>query len=441
MLPIWLYQGRAMLKHQIARRVTIKVENLPYHPDFLDFLYHAHQQKRPLYLVTASNISIARQVAAHLGIFTDIIASDEKINLKGQTKGLMLKQRFGERQFSYAGNDASDLAVWQYASTAIVVNGNTKLQQKAALLTELEQIYQQNNSVIKSLPKILRVHQWVKNVLIFIPLLASHLFTDIGLVIDVFLAFLAFCLVASAGYIINDIIDLDVDRQHHNKKQRAFASGQASIQFGLLLIPVLLMMAFALSSLLPLSFSMVLIFYFALTLSYSLWLKSIVLVDAFCLAFLYTLRVIAGVAAASSFILTYWLLAFSMFLFLCLAFVKRYSELLQMQKLNKKQAKGRGYLTTDLSILANIGVSSGYISVLVLALYISNERVRTLYETPDLLWLVCLLMLYWVSYVWLMTHRDLMHDDPIVFALKDRVSHITALFMGLIVGISSLGLF
>ncbi|WP_103920842.1 UbiA family prenyltransferase [Candidatus Venteria ishoeyi] len=438
MLPVWLSRGRATLKHEIALRVEIEVRTLPYHEPFLNFLKQAHAQQRPLYLVTASNILIARKIAEHLNLFSDVIASDKHTNLKGKSKGLALKQRFGEKQFAYAGNDTSDLAVWQYACTAIVVNAGKKLQAKVQRMIKLEQVYPSNIHLIKILPKVLRIHQWVKNFLIFIPLLAAHRLTDIELLTSICLAFLAFCLVASAGYVINDIVDLEVDRQHHTKNQRPFASGEVPILYGFLLIPILLGLSAILVSFLPLMFGVILILYFSLTLSYSLWLKCIVLVDVFCLALLYTLRVIAGVVALQGFNLSYWLLAFSMFLFLCLAFVKRYSELLHAHKLNKKQAEGRGYITDDLSILANIGISGGYISVLVLALYINSQEVRLLYQTPDLLWLVCLLLLYWISYIWVITHRGLMHDDPVVFALRDRNSYLVVLLMGVVVVIASL---
>ncbi len=274
---------------------------------------------------------------------------------------------------------------------------------------------------LSALLRLLRPHQWSKNVLLLVPLLAAHGAGGPRALTSTLLALVAFCLCASSVYIVNDIVDLEADRAHPRKRRRPLASGAVAVPAACALAPVLLGGAAVVSLFLPLKFQLVLGSYWLITMAYSLRLKGIVLVDAICLAALYTLRVIAG-AGAAGVALSFWLLIFSIFLFLSLAFVKRYAELDGLRRSSQLKAAGRGYHVEDLSVLQSFGTAAGYLSVLVLALYINSPDIESLYHRPKVIWLLCVLLLYWISRVWMKAQRGSMHDDPVVFALKDRVS-------------------
>jgi 4-hydroxybenzoate polyprenyltransferase len=295
-----------------------------------------------------------------------------------------------------------------------------------------EQAIVRRRSFVKLLLKAMRVHQWVKNILIFVPLLMAFQILDVNLAIRAAGAFIAFSLMASGTYLFNDLMDLEADRAHPTKRHRPFASGALSVRWGQVLIPALVGAGLVIGWFLSVPFLIVLVGYTIITLTYSLRLKRLVLVDVLVLAGLYTWRIFAG-AIAAGVALSAWLLAFSMFMFFSLALLKRTSELLEMRAEGKLKASGRGYHVDDLSQLTIFGSTSGYISVLVLALYINSDAVRALYHRPEALWLICPLILYWVSRVWLIGHRGQMHSDPIVFALKDRVSYgVGAIVVGLL---------
>lgn len=439
-VPFWLARGRSVLKAEIARRIVFDAESLPFHEDFLASLRQQKSDGRALYLVTASHQRIAQPIAEHLELFDGVIASDDDANLKGETKGRVLRERFPEG-FAYAGNAASDLKVWREAKSAVLVNVPRAVSRQAREFTSVEREFPPGKSWLHHLPATLRIHQWVKNLLIFVPLLASHQLNQPLLLGQLVIAFFAFSLVASSAYVWNDLLDLEADRHHRSKRKRPFAAGNVPIPVGLAVSTAALVLAVGMSVVLlsPL-FVVVLVGYYLLTMGYSLWLKRVVLVDVFSLALLFTVRVVAGVAAMDPQVLSHWLLSFSVFFFLCLAFVKRHSEMLALRLQQKREAKGRGYVADDLEILANLGVASGFVSVLVLALYINSAEVRMLYTTPDFLWLVCLLFLYWISRVWIIAHRGLMHDDPIVFAIRDRTSYLVLGVMTLIILLAKYGL-
>ena len=271
----------------------------------------------------------------------------------------------------------------------------------------------------------LRLHQWLKNILIFVPLLSSHQVTNLPQLGHAALAFVLFGLCASGGYILNDLLDLEDDRHHTTKRHRPFAAGRLSIMAGMIACPLLIGAAFAGAlALLPSPFAAAMAAYALLTLAYSLYLKRQMALDVIALALLYTLRVIAG-GVVLQLPLTFWLLAFSMFMFLSLAFAKRYAELhdaLQRGQLDK--ARGRDYAPGDLSVISSLGATSGYLSVVILALYIHDPATQSLYGAPHLIWLACPVLLYWVTRVWILTHRGDMHEDPVVFAFHDRLSII-----------------
>lgn len=421
-MPRWLAQGKAALKRRLAERTGFDPASLPYHRELVDWLQGQRRQGRRLVLCTAADHSIAAAVADHLGIFDEVIASDGRRNLSGASKAALLERRFGGGGFDYAGNAPVDLAVWQRARRAVLVNANRRLAGAAARCCEIEQVFPPGSRPSPvTLLRMLRVHQWLKNLLLFVPVLAAHQFTDVGVWYRLLLAFCAFNLCASSVYIGNDLLDLDSDRQHPRKAGRPFAAGMVPPWVGLALGPVLLAASVALGSLVGGAFLAVLAAYFALTSAYSLGLKRLPLVDCLTLAVLYMLRVVAG-AAAAGMSLSFWLLAFSVFLFLSLAFVKRYAELRMLSLDGKDRAHGRGYATADAPLLQIQGMASGYVAVLVLALYLDSEAVLRLYRNPEFVWGAVLAVLFWINWIWLAAHRGRMHDDPLVFAVKDRTS-------------------
>jgi 4-hydroxybenzoate polyprenyltransferase/phosphoserine phosphatase len=418
---IWLLRGKAALKAEIAARVVLNAASLPYNTQLVEWLKLEREAGRSLWLCTATHSTLAERVAEHLGIFDGVLASDGQSNLAGGAKAQRLIERFGARGFDYCGNERRDLAVWSHANGAIVVAAGAPLERAAAGVTSVLRSFPSQASFLRAAIRALRPHQWVKNALIVVPLLAAHGSRDAHSVLAVVLAAVAFCACASSVYILNDLLDLEADRAHQRKRKRPFASGDLSIAAGLALFPVLLALGAVISLLLPVKFQLVFAGYYALTCAYSFGLKGRVIVDAMALAGLYTIRVIAG-AAAASVPLSFWLLLFSMFLFLSLAFVKRYAELDAMRRRQGLRAAGRGYHVEDLAVLQSLGSAAGYLSVLVLALYINSPEVTALYARPKMIWLLCVLVLYWISRVWMKAQRGEMHDDPVVFALKDRPS-------------------
>ncbi len=436
LVPFWLLKGKAYLKHQIASRAELDVSTLPFHHDFLEYLREQHAKGRRLVLATASNDKFAKQIALHLGLFEAVHASDELTNLSANKKLHRLCEYYGNKLFDYAGNARADLKIWPHARRAIIVNPEPGVQAAAQNVGNVEHCFDDRSQMYKNYLRALRPHQWSKNLLVLVPLLASHQIGAPFMMWSAALAFLAFSLCASSVYLLNDLLDLPADRRHARKRQRPFASGAIPPVNGALLIPLLLAVAVGIALLLPVEFLVVLIGYYVLTVAYSLWLKSKVLFDVLVLAALYTLRIIAG-AAAISVAPSFWLLAFSMFLFLSLAMVKRYTELDGLKESGRDTIAGRGYQATDLHTLNSLGGSSGYLAVLVLALYINSDDVKRMYSHPQLIWLLCPILLYWVSRLWLAAARGKMHDDPVVFAFRDNVSRWIAVIVIAIVLLAS----
>jgi len=424
-LPFWLLRGKAYLKRQISERVTLDVSVLPFHRELLNHLKGQFAIGRRLVLATATDERIARQVASHLQLFERVLGSNGTINLLGRCKRDRLVTEFGEKGFDYAGNDRRDLAVWSSARRAILGGSSRRLSQRAGLIAEVEGVFHGRRRGIKSWIQALRLHQWLKNLLVFIPLVMAHRFRELDLLAKTFIGFLAFGLCASGVYLLNDLVDLQADRHHPQKRHRPFAAGELSLFWGFISIPLLLLFSLLVSLLLPLPFLGMLGIYFILNLTYSFYLKRVALLDVIVLAGLYTLRVMAGSASVGIWP-SPWLLAFSTFLFLSLALVKRYAELVIMEA-ETGMAQVRGYQIIDKELLASMGCGSGYVAVLVLAIYISSGVAEVHYARHQLVWLLCPLLLYWISYVWLIAHRGRMHDDPLVFTARDRVSRIVVL--------------
>jgi 4-hydroxybenzoate polyprenyltransferase len=424
-LPWWLLRGgRARLKQEIAERVDLDATLLPYNETFLEYLRRQHRAGRRLCLATASHQKYALAVAGHLGIFTDVVASTAKENLTGRHKLARLRELFGDRQFDYAGNSYADLALVPHAREVVLVNPDVGIGRAAARRGNVTKTFDTPAASLRDYAKALRLHQWLKNLLIFVPIVADHRVADLPHLAQAGIAFFAFGFCASSVYLLNDLFDLAADRTHPRKRYRPLAAGTVSIKTAVGLIPVLLLLAFGLSYLLlPLHFMAALGVYYMMTIAYSVWLKGKMMVDVIVLAGLYTIRIVAGMLATAT-AASFWLLALSMFLFLSLAMVKRYSELYGYAAENpgERRVKGRGYRAGDLAQLSGLGAASGYAAVTVLALYVDSSEGAVQYEYPIALWLLCPLLLYWISRVWVLAGRGEMHDDPIVFAIHDWVS-------------------
>lgn len=418
-----LVRGKAAFKERLAREVSLDPAALPYNQQVLERLRGGRSSGRVIILATASHRDMARAVAAQVGGFDQVLATEGGRNFSARVKRDVLVGRFGRQGFDYMGNSRDDLPVWAAARRAIVVDPEPGVERRAISQGNVADVLRSADRRPLAWVNALRVHQWVKNLLVLVPLLASHKALHPDLLPAGLLAVLCFCLCASGAYLLNDLLDLDDDRRHSSKRLRPFASGALPLAHGLAGSPLLLLGSFALSIwLLPAGFTAALAGYFILTTAYSLALKRLMMVDVITLALLYTLRIIAG-ALAVGVPLTFWVLAFAMFLFLSLALVKRYAELRQARSLGRtEKTRGRGYYPDDLEMVSALGAAAGYLSVLVLALYIQEDATQALYSRPEMIWPACVLLLFWVSRTWLITHRGRMHEDPVVFAVKDPIS-------------------
>lgn len=422
-IPFWWARGRAFLKRQLAARTRVEVATLPVHGPFLAFLQREKARGRRLLLVTASDRAWGEAVARQVPLFDEVLASDGAFNLRGANKVARLVERFGERGFDYAGNSTVDLPVWQRARRALVVNASEALARRAAAVATLGPKFTGAAPFLGPLLRALRPHQWAKNGIIFVPLLTSHELFNPALLGRAALACAAFCLTASAVYLLNDLFDLEADRRHETKRARSFASGALPLPAGLLAAPALALAGLALGAVVAPALLGVLALYLVSTTAYSCWLKRVALLDVFVLAGLYTLR-LAGGHEATGVAYSAWLLMFSMFIFLSLALVKRHVEVAGLPEEDTSSTPGRGYAARDAGWIAMLGVGSGCLSALVLALYVNSEQVQRLYDRPMLLMFICPLLLFWIGRVWMLAHRGAVHEDPVVFALKDRASYV-----------------
>lgn len=421
---LWLIKGKAYLKRQIARRVQLDVATLPYHVELLEALECARDEGRQLVLATAADERLAHRVADHLQLFDAVLASDGETNLSGRDKRDRLVAEFGEQGFDYAGNSRPDLAVWAASRQAVVVNAERGVLRAGLQVARIGEVYENRIGRLKSYVRALRLHQWFKNLLLFVPLLTVAQGYDAALLAQAALAFLAFGLCASSVYILNDLLDLADDRQHPHKRQRPFAAGDLPLLAGLILIPILLAFSALISLFLPVAFLRILTGYYALTLAYSFYFKRIAFLDVTLLAGLYTTRMIAGCAAVTVG-LSVWLLGASMLLFLSLALIKRYAELVHMRRMYGRQAKARSYRASDGKMLAVLGGVCGYVAVFVFALALYHgDPAQALLHRHKLVWLLGPFLLYWITHMWRSALCGGMHDDPVVFVLQDRVSHI-----------------
>lgn len=438
-LPGWLMEGKAALKRHITSAVTLDVAHLPYNRELLTYLEQEHARGRQLFLATAADSALAQRIADHLGIFSGVLASDGSTNLAGENKLAAFRARFGD-QFCYIGNASPDISLLSACSASgtgpMVANPTRKLRsglRRAGVIPA--RTFQETTPTLRAWLKAIRLHQWSKNVLLFLPLLLAHAWSP-GPIAGVLVAFLSFGLCASATYIINDLLDIEADRHHPRKRRRPFASGDLSAIHGVAVVCLFFVLSAILAVLVPrvvsalspaqtlarpLQFAFWLLVYTITTLAYSLRLKRAVLVDVIVLSGLYTIRILAG-SAATGIIISTWLAGFSIFFFLSLAFVKRFAELESLRLRGGVTPSGRGYQVSDIEQLRSFGSASGYASVVVLTLYISTLEAQHLYRHTVRLWLIVPILLLWISRLWLLASRGQLDEDPVVYAITDKRS-------------------
>lgn len=423
-LPGWLLHGKAHLKQQVAQRVSFDPALLPYRASVLDLIRQARDEGRRVVLTTASDESLAGAVAKHLGLFDAVIASDGLINLSGSRKLDAIGADAKGQPFIYVGDRPIDLAVWSGAVAAVVVSNSAAFKRRVRAVTQVATEIELPKASLRDYLYGIRLHQWLKNLLVFVPLLPILSSATPSMVLSAVWMFVAFGLCASSIYVFNDLLDLEADRQHHRKRHRPFASGLIPVSQAALIGFSLLLSAGLLARLtLPASAGLMLVGYVALTTAYSIWLKRRMLMDVFALAGLYTVRILAG-AAAIEVESSFWILAFSIFIFLSLALAKRYVEISELKTTGRNGIKERAYKAGDSLFILAAGMTAGEISILTLSLYMNDPLVAQKYRHPHLLWGLCPLLLYWVVRVWMKAYRSELHDDPVVFAAKDRISQL-----------------
>lgn len=422
-----LLDGKAAFKARVASIVSLDVAHLPYNRPLLEFLEQERGRGRRIYLTTGADVGLARRIAAYLGIFDGVLASNGSTNLTGGNKLASLQAEFNSEDFDYIGNARPDLPLLEHAGAAMLANPNASLRSlvKSRKIT-VHKHFEDRSSRRKTFLKSIRLHQWAKNVLIFVPLLLAHAL-QFRLVLSAVLAFFCFSFCASATYVVNDLLDIETDRRHPRKRLRPFAAGDLQASTGIVMVIVLLAAGLlGTYFFLPGKFLVWLLLYIVVTLSYSLALKKVALVDVIVLSGLYTVRMVAGGAATATPIST-WLAGFSVFLFFSLALVKRFSEMQNLRERGNVPSNGRGYLTADIEQLRSFGTASGYAAIVVFSLYISGSNVARLYHHPARMWLIVPLLLLWISRVWLLASRGEMHEDPVIFAVTDRMSLLIGL--------------
>ncbi len=422
-IPFWFLKGRYYTKYKLLQYVSPNVSSLPYNSEIIDFIKREKEKGRTITLVTASAQALAEKVANYLEIFDFVYASKDGINLVHQNKADFLIDRFGYKNFDYIGDSYKDIVVWENSNTAHIVTNDNNLINIVEQKTKIGKIFNIPKEGLSVYLKQIRVHQWIKNLLIFVPTFLAHK-TDFNNFLDLILAFFSFSFIASAIYVINDLADIESDRNHSTKKYRPLASGQMKILTSFKIIPILFILGFVLSLFTyNFSFVIILLIYTVITILYSFYLKKLYLIDIIILSILFTIRLFAGGIITNTTI-SPWLLSFTLFIFLSLGALKRYTELKGLLSSQKVKTKGRDYYIDEIPLLLNLGISTGIVSILVFMLYINNPDVSYLYNNPYYLYLIIPILLYWILRMWFEAHRGLMNDDPISYAIKDKVSII-----------------
>jgi 4-hydroxybenzoate polyprenyltransferase len=431
LLPFWMCLGKARFKQKLGQATNLQPETLPYARPVLDYIESEMKRGRRLVLATGADASIANSVARHLGLFSTVISSDGSKNVTGKVKLAAIQRLVGDESFSYAGNSRSDLPVWKGAKGAIIVGSNAGLRKAVERSgVTVERVFPGPGFSIRTITKAMRLYQWTKNVLVLVPFVLAHRLRDRQTVIEGIRAFLAFSLCASAIYVVNDLFDLSTDRRHIRKRHRPLPSGQLSIPRAMLLFAILAAGAALLNP--SLEAGLLLIAYGLSSLAYSLYLKRLLLIDVMMLAIFYTLRLLYG-GAATAVRVSIWTLAFSMFMFLSLALIKRISELQAGVSEEGLKQSGRAYLNVDLYQMSALCAASGCVSALVLILYINSPEVMILYSRPYVLLGIFPLLIYWQSRMLILANRGAIHEDPILFSVSDSASQATAILILLLV--------
>ena len=420
-VPGWLAGGKANLKAHLTRAVSLDVSRLPYNQALLNYLHQQRDLGRPIYLATGADRELAERVATHLGLFDGVLASDGARNLTGKRKLAKFREHFPGGQFDYIGNAMPDLELLAASVEPGLANPSMALRNSLrARGIRVEQCFEDRAPFLPSVIRAIRVHQWAKNVLIYLPFILGHKW-NLDVARLALLAFFCFSFCASGTYLVKDLLDIEADRHHFKKRMRPFAAGDLSVPGGLAISALLIALSALCAAFLPRAFLVWLAMYFASTLLYSFWLKRMVLVDVLALSGLYTVRLLAGGAATTTPI-SHWLSGFSIFLFLSLAIVKRFAELQNTLEGGLTPKNGRGYQLSDIEQMRAFGTASAFAAVVVFANYISSFDVIALYHQPRLLWLVVPLLILWLCRVWLLASRGELNEDPVVFALTDRQS-------------------
>ncbi|MCW1884447.1 UbiA family prenyltransferase [Luteolibacter flavescens] len=416
-LPFWLARGKTRLKSRLAAVLPDAATPPAQNEELVDFLKSEKESGRPVYLVTASHEAAVAKVSSAFP-FDEVIASTDTLNLKGENKAAVLVERFGEKGFDYAGDSRADEAVWRRARKAIVVHRSARRIQQLKESFDVDRAFQPAGTTWRDWVKAFRVHQWAKNFLIAVPFLVGHHYHAAWQLAGLLTAFLSMSLCASGTYLWNDLLDLEYDRAHPRKRKRLAASGKSSIPRVGLASVIMVALGLASGFLLSPSFGLLLVGYIVATLSYSLHFKKVAIADIFMLAMLYLSRVIGGLLISEA-VVSFWLFAFTFLLFVSLAAAKRFVELKSVVDSGAASIQGRGYRADDLSVVSQLGVAAGVASCIVLGLYSNSDQVTALYERPQWFWGICVVAFYWITRIWFITHRGEMHDDPVVFALKD----------------------
>lgn len=436
-----LSRGRVGFKAAMADLAKLDPAALPYRDEVLGLINEAKEHGRPVVLASASHAATVESVAEHLGLFDAVISTDDRSNRKGTYKLDAIRDLLAERSwgghFDYVGDEEADLPIWAEAHDAYVVSARQSVRQRVSPQHKIiDLVPSRGGSTWYELMVAARPYQWSKNLLLVVPLIAHQEVEDWNICWSLVFAFITFSLCASAVYLVNDLLDLRADRLHPTKRNRPIAAGRLAPKHAVFGALALIVGSFALSLIvLPILFTQILATYFVLTSAYSLYIKGKAMLDVVWLAGLYTLRIIAG-GSAVAIEPSQWLLGFTMFTFLSLAFAKRFCELRLMLSRGKENATGRGYHTDDLQIVQSMGVGSGYLAVLIFALYITSDAVAQVYTTPKVLWLACPLILYWMSRMWLLAQRGKLRGDPLLFALSDRTSYFCIALMALVIALA-----
>jgi 4-hydroxybenzoate polyprenyltransferase len=430
LLPIWFLRGRSELIRQVSEKIKINWRTVPVHEGVVERIRAAHGDNRPVFLLTSMPQTWAHELCAEFDCSKAIVIDKNVAKTPAGDTGSPLTDLFGGRGFDYIGSGRRDLLLCQSARRVLIVSSNRSAITRAKRNWSVESVITGDRAGPFTFLKMIRVHQWTKNCLVWVPILAAHRLTSLRSIGIAAVVFMAFSLCASSGYVLNDLLDLESDREHVRKRNRPIAAGKIAVKQALIIALLLFVTAAWLAFRVSALFALTVGIYFVTTMAYSLRLKRQVIVDVMLLAALYTIRILAG-AVATTVVPSFWLLALSMFLFLSLAMVKRYSEMLITLSQDKQHAAGRGYSVEDLPVLLSLGVSAGIAAIVVLALYINDPSTNKMYPSTIWLWPVPPLMLYWVSRVWMKAHRGEMHDDPVVFAMRDWQSLVTVVLGGL----------